>query len=97
LRTRQRGGNASLGFEAFATSLPVGCIPRHSALAWLVRKPVTMNANSDLRLVTTSLAPVQATVATARRPGLLPDDRLYVRLLAAWVVVLAAVAYLLLG
>jgi hypothetical protein len=56
-----------------------------------------MSANSDLRLVTTSLPPVQATVATSCRPGLLPDDRLYVRLLAAWVVVLAAVAYLLLG
>ena len=33
----------------------------------------------------------------SRRPALLPDDRLYVGLLAAWVVFLATIAYLLLG
>jgi hypothetical protein len=79
--------------------LSIGPYPRHSVLARLVLMPVTMSGDSRLRLlVTHSLAPVRdAVTATSHRLGLLPDDGLFVGLLAAWVVFIATVTYLLLS
>jgi hypothetical protein len=101
--------DVSLGFsrDSFRSSVGPGVrhllssepYPTHSVLARLVHMRDTMSGDSGLRLlVTQSLAPVRdAVTATSHRLGLLPDDGLFVGLLAAWVVFVATVTYLLLS